>query len=114
MTTEATTDHVDEPPGWRDAVLDALRQVWDPELGIDIVELGLVYAIRIGGAAIEIDMTLTTPGCPVSEQLPQEAFAAVSAAVPEASVDINVVWDPPWSPERMSPLAVGQLRFPHR
>src|SRR5690606_11758309 len=54
------------------AVLAALGQVWDPELALDVVSLGLVYDVRIGAASVDIDMTLTTPGCPVSEQLPAQ------------------------------------------
>ena len=84
-------------------VLDALRHVWDPELAIDVVAMGLVYDVRVDGDRVEVDMTLTTPGCPVSEQLPAEADAAVRAAVPGADVVVNVVWDPPWTPDRMAP-----------
>ena len=98
----------------RDAVLAALGRVWDPELGLDVVALGLVYDVRINGDEIEIDMTLTTPGCPVSEQLPTEAESAVRAALPGAEVRVNLVWDPPWTPERLSPIALEQLGFTRR
>lgn len=70
--------------------------------------------MRVDGDTIEIDMTLTTPGCPVSEQLPAEAEAAVRAAVPDAEVRVQVVWDPPWTPERLSPVALDQLGFARR
>lgn len=93
-----------------DQVWDALRGVWDPELAIDVVALGLVYDVRVDGGRVEIDMTLTTPGCPVSEQLPAEAEQAVRAAVPEADVAVRVVWDPPWTPERMEAKAGVQVR----
>jgi metal-sulfur cluster biosynthetic enzyme len=98
----------------RDAVLAALGSVWDPELGLDVVSLGLVYDVRVAGDEIEIDMTLTTPGCPVSEQLPAEAERAARAAVPDAVVTVHVVWDPPWTPERLSPVALEQLGFKRR
>jgi metal-sulfur cluster biosynthetic enzyme len=98
----------------REAALAALGGVWDPELGLDVVSLGLVYDVRVDGDDIDIDMTLTTPGCPVSEQLPAEAEAAVRAAVPDVVVTVNVVWDPPWTPERLSPLALEQLGFTRR
>jgi metal-sulfur cluster biosynthetic enzyme len=88
----------------------ALAQVWDPELGIDIVSLGLVYDVRVDGDTVEVDMTLTTPGCPVSEQLPEEARTVLQAALPDARVVVNVVWDPPWSPANISPVAVERLR----
>ena len=68
----------------RNDVLAALAQVWDPELGLDVVSLGLVYDVRLDGDHVEIDMTLTTPGCPVSEQLPADAEQAVRLAVPQA------------------------------
>ena len=59
-------------------------------------------------------MTLTTPGCPVSEQLPADAEQAVRLAVPQAEVTVNVVWDPPWTPERLSPVALPRLGFAPR
>lgn len=95
----------------REQALAALGNVWDPELGIDVVSLGLVYDVRVHGDTIEVDMTLTTPGCPVSEQLPAEAGAAVRTAVPDADVHVQIVWDPPWTPERLSPVALEQLGF---
>ncbi len=98
----------------REAALEALSHVWDPELALDVVSLGLVYDVRVDGAAVEIDMTLTTPGCPVSEQLPAEAEAAVRAALPDAEVRLQVVWDPPWTPERLTPLALEQLGYSPR
>jgi metal-sulfur cluster biosynthetic enzyme len=98
----------------RDAVLAALGRVWDPELGLDVVALGLVYDVRVRGDHVTIDMTLTTPGCPVSEQLPTEAAAAVRAALPDAEVTVNLVWDPPWTPERLAPIALEQLGFVRR
>ena len=107
-----TTDWSDEAR--RERVLAALGNVWDPELGLDVVSLGLVYDVRVDGDVIDIDMTLTTPGCPVSEQLPAEAEAAVNAAVPDAEVRVHVVWDPPWTPERLSPVALEQLGFARR
>ncbi|MFZ1489834.1 MAG: iron-sulfur cluster assembly protein [Ilumatobacteraceae bacterium] len=92
-------------------VADALRTVWDPELGIDVVSLGLVYDIRCTGDVVEVDMTLTTPGCPVSEQLPAEATHAIAAVLPDRHVVVNTVWDPPWSPARLSDEAKAQLGF---
>jgi metal-sulfur cluster biosynthetic enzyme len=95
----------------REQVLTALGNVWDPELGLDVVSLGLVYDVRVDGEHVEVDMTLTTPGCPVSEQLPAEAEAAVRAALPNQDVTVNVVWDPPWTPELLSPVALERLGF---
>lgn len=105
----------DEPtgPDPHAAVLDALGHVWDPELGLDVVSLGLVYDIRVddGAGTVEVDMTLTTPGCPVSESLPNEAEAAIRGALPDWEVRLDVVWDPPWTTERLSPMALQQLGF---
>lgn len=112
MDTTTTTEQ--PPESRRDQVLAALGDVWDPELGLDVVSLGLIYDVRDDGEAIEIDMTLTTPGCPVSEQLPNEAADAVHAAVPDAEVRVNVVWDPPWTPERLTPVALNKLGFSGR
>ena len=92
-----------------DRVFSALGGVWDPELGIDVVALGLVYDVRVEGNVVDIDMTLTTPGCPVSEQLPVEVEEAVRAAAPGTTVTVHVVWDPPWTPDRLSPVARAQL-----
>ncbi len=93
------------------ATFEALRNVWDPELGLDIISLGLVYGVRVEGERVVVDMTLTTPGCPVSEQLPLEAATAVARALPAYRVDVNTVWDPPWTPERLSPVAMERLGF---
>lgn len=85
-------------------VWDALRGVYDPEIGLDIVALGLVYDVRLeDDDIIVVDMTLTTAGCPVAESLPNEAADAVVAALAGESYQIQVrlVWDPPWTPERI-------------
>ena len=81
----------------------ALRSVYDPELGIDVVSLGLVYDIEWVDDRVVVTMTLTTPGCPVSESLPQEALQAVSDATAGSGygADVQVVWEPPWTPERI-------------
>lgn len=112
MSTDATTAAAEvEAEDIRARVLDSLAHVWDPELGLDVVSLGLVYDVRVEDRCITFDMTLTTPGCPVSESLPQEAEAAVRSALDGYDVRANVVWDPPWTPERLSPEAMDQLGF---
>jgi metal-sulfur cluster biosynthetic enzyme len=90
---------------------EALRGVWDPELGIDVVSLGLIYDIRVEEMGLVVDMTMTTPGCPVSEQLPREAAEAVRTALPRYPVRVDLVWDPPWTPGRMSDEALSALGF---
>lgn len=95
----------------RERVYAALSNVWDPELGIDVVNLGLIYDVRVDEEGVEVDMTLTTPGCPVSDSLPYEARHALSMAIPEVPVRLDVVWDPPWTPERLSEDAARQLGY---
>ncbi len=80
----------------------ALREVMDPELCIDVVSLGLVYELRVEDDNLLVEMTLTTPGCPVSESLPEQARAAIAEATAgTVGVEVRVVWDPPWSPQMM-------------
>lgn len=93
---------------------DALSDVYDPELGVNVIDLGLVYDVRSDDRLVEVDMTLTTVGCPVSESLPFEAEAAIRAAVPDCEVRVHVVWDPPWTPERMSDAARDALGLRRR
>lgn len=82
-------------------ILESLKQVIDPELGYNIVDLGLVYKVETAPASIRITMTLTTPGCPLApffDSQVREVVAAATGLTPEA-VDINLVFDPPWSIE---------------
>jgi len=91
-------------------VREALRRVEDPEAGMSIVDLGLVYAIVTGAGRVHVQMTMTSPACPVGPYLVDEAAAAIRAAAPEGTeVQVELVWEPPWTPERMSPEA--QSRF---
>lgn len=88
------------------AVRDALRQVVDPEAGMNIVDLGLVYGIEVGADAVRIEMTMTTAACPMADLIVDEALQAIESVVPRGTeVDVQLVWDPPWTPERMSDLA---------
>jgi len=91
---------------------NALAGVYDPELYLDVVSLGLVYDVCISDGVLVVEMTLTTPGCPVSESLPEEARAAVRQAAGDSlPVDIRVVWDPPWDPSMMDGAAAAALGF---
>jgi metal-sulfur cluster biosynthetic enzyme len=91
-------------------VREALKAVEDPEAGMSIVDLGLVYAIDIEPARVRVRMTMTSPACPVGPYLVDEAAAAIRAVAPEGTdVQIDLVWEPPWTPERMS--AEAQSRF---
>jgi metal-sulfur cluster biosynthetic enzyme len=94
------------------AAWNALADVYDPELYLDVVSLGLVYNVRIDGGVLVVEMTMTTPGCPVSESLPEEAKAAVlQAAGDSLPVDVRVVWDPPWDPSMMDATAASAPGF---
>ena len=95
-----------------DTAWDALRGVHDPELYLDVVSLGLVYAVRDEGGVVAVEMTMTTPGCPASEVLPEMARAAVADAVgSDTAVVVRVVWDPPWSPAMIDDDAARSLGF---
>jgi metal-sulfur cluster biosynthetic enzyme len=83
-------------------VLDTLRQVLDPELGCNIVDLGLIYSVRIEGANLSVQMTLTTQGCPMHESIAGGAQAALLNLPGVQQVEVEVVWDPPWHPSMMS------------
>ena len=86
-----------------DDIVAALKSVYDPEIPADVYELGLIYKIDIGDdRAIAIDMTLTTPNCPSAQELPSMVENAAASVPGVGPVTVNVVWDPPWEPSRMS------------
>jgi metal-sulfur cluster biosynthetic enzyme len=91
------------------SVQEALRQVTDPELGCNIVDLGLVYSIEIEGSKVQVKMTLTTAGCPMHESIAYGVQMAVLALDGVEDVDVEVVWDPPWNPAMMSPAGRAHL-----
>lgn len=80
------------------AVLTALRQVIDPEVGMDIVDLGLIYNVKITGSHVLVTMTLTAPGCPMGDSICGGAQVAVLNLEGVTDVDVDLVFDPPWSP----------------
>jgi metal-sulfur cluster biosynthetic enzyme len=89
-----------------DAVRDALRQVDDPEAGMNVVDLGLVYAVEVSADAVHVDMTMTSAACPMADLITERTRAAIAAIVPAgATVDVRLVWDPPWTPDRMTGFA---------
>ena len=89
-----------------DMVRNALRSVIDPEIGINIVDIGLVYRIEIRPDKVEVDMTMTSPACPMGEMLKEDVAAALEHCVPDAyEIDLRLVWAPAWSPEMMSEAA---------
>ena len=91
-------------------VRQALKTVEDPEAGMSVLDLGLVYRIEAEAGRVRVDMTMTSPACPAADYLVDEAAAAIRAAAPDGTdVAVRLVWDPPWTPERMSTEA--QQRF---
>ena len=95
----------------KEDVFEALRAVEDPELGMDIVELGLLYDVEVDGPKVKVIHTLTSMGCPVGPMI-QENVDQVVRAMPEVEdVEVELTWDPPWSPEKMSDDAKFILGF---
>lgn len=91
-------------------VMEALRQVVDPELGINIVDLGLVYGSQVRNGQVHVTMTMTTPACPMEELMMEMVHSAILRELPDArSVEVDLVWEPLWKPDMMSPAAKAQL-----
>jgi metal-sulfur cluster biosynthetic enzyme len=95
----------------RDDVVEALRQVEDPELGMDIVELGLFYDAAVEDSSVKVTYSLTSIGCPVGPMIQEDIERVVRELPGVESVEAELTWDPPWSPERMSEDAKFILGF---
>jgi metal-sulfur cluster biosynthetic enzyme len=94
-----------------DLVKLALRKVKDPELNLNIVDLGLVYDIRVEGNDVQIDMSLTSPACPSGPELMGDAEKAIKGMEGVGATSVNLVWSPMWSPERIEPRVRAYLGF---
>ncbi len=94
-----------------EAVTDALTNVIDPELGLDFVELGLVYGVEVDGSTVNITFTLTTPACPIGPQVSEQMIEFVSELDGVDEVVPNMVFTPPWSPDKMSEDAKFALGY---
>ena len=92
-----------------DQVRSALRRVKDPELNLNIVDLGLVYDIRVEGGDVEVDMSLTSPGCPSGAEIMGEAEQALKSLEGVGNATLNLVWSPIWTPERIEPRVRAYL-----
>jgi FeS assembly SUF system protein len=111
LSQKPTTDDPTQPGGaLYDGIIDALKDIFDPEIPVNIYDLGLIYGVEVteGGHAV-VTMTLTTPHCPVAESMPGEVELRVSAVPGIATADVNLVWDPPWDPQKMSDDAKLEL-----
>lgn len=91
-------------------VLTVLRSIIDSEIGMNIVDLGLVYGVEVSDHKLHVDLTMTTPACPMGEMILDDVREVLSSLEPaDVEIDISLVWDPPWSPDRMSEYARKQL-----
>lgn len=107
MTTEASgTDAL------RERALEVMRGVVDPEIGMDVVELGLVYGLDVEADRVHLRLTLTSPACPLGEEIVRDAEERLGALEGVAAVEVELVWDPPWTPARMSASAREALGWP--
>jgi metal-sulfur cluster biosynthetic enzyme len=86
-----------------DAARTALRQVKDPELDMNIMDLGLVYDVEVDGGDVRVKMTLTSPGCPAGPMITNDAYRVLRGLEGVKDVDVEIVWEPYWTPERMDP-----------
>jgi len=100
-----------EAPGGAlyEAVIAALRDIFDPEIPVNIYDLGLIYGVDIVDGHVNVSLTLTTPHCPVAESMPGEVELRVAAVPGVGSAEVNLVWDPPWDPGKMSDEAKLEL-----
>jgi len=106
---EATTS-AGSPEEIRERIIERLRTVYDPEIPVDIYELGLIYEVKVDEAGkVGIRMTLTSPMCPAAEALPPEVETKAREVEGVVGVELELVWDPPWTPERMSEAARLEL-----
>lgn len=102
-----------EPDGeLYEAVVASLREIFDPEIPVNIYDLGLIYGVEVDEGHVTVNMTLTTPHCPVAESMPMEVELRVGAVPGVGVADVNLVWDPPWDPTKMTDdarLELGML-----
>ena len=93
-----------------EAIIAALKEIYDPEIPVNIYDLGLIYGVEVGDDAhATVTMTLTTPHCPVAESMPAEVELRVGSVPGVGLADVNLVWDPPWDPQKMSDDAKLEL-----
>jgi metal-sulfur cluster biosynthetic enzyme len=99
------------PTPTEDQIMEALREVNDPELFINVVDLGLIYDVQIEGGRVDVTMTLTTPACPMNQYIGGQVEEALKDVPGVEKVGVNIVWSPPWNPELMSEDAKLELGF---
>jgi len=95
----------------QDTLISALRTVKDPELNVNVIDLGLVYSIQAHDDQVDVEMTLTSPACPVGPEMLRNAAAALESVQGVAKANVKLVMSPPWSPEKMTEAARDELGF---
>ena len=96
----------------KDKVINEIKKIYDPEIPVNIYELGLIYKIEINKEnKVNVDMTLTSPNCPVAESLPKQVKDIIMKVEGVSDVDLKLVWDPPWDKEKMSEAAKLELNI---
>ena len=95
----------------KDKIITEIRKIYDPELPVNIYELGLIYDIKVENNTAKVKMTLTTPNCPVAESLPKEVKDSIMQVEGIEKVDLELVWDPPWNKDMMSDAAKLELNL---
>jgi FeS assembly SUF system protein len=95
----------------KEDVMKVLKECYDPEIGISLVDLGLIYDVKVDKDKVRIKMTLTTPGCPMHSMMAEDVKEKVSKIKGVKSVNIDLVFDPPWTPDKMSEEAKKMLGF---
>jgi FeS assembly SUF system protein len=93
----------------QEEVMAVLKKCYDPEIPINIVDLGLVYGVKIEDGKVHVTMTLTAPGCPASAWISQDVKRKIESLEDIQEADVEIVWDPPWTPEKMSETAKKQF-----
>tara|TARA_Y100000389_G_C17200006_1_gene383152 strand:- start:317 stop:613 length:297 start_codon:yes stop_codon:yes gene_type:complete len=95
----------------REKIIAEIRKIYDPELPVNIYELGLIYDIKVENDTAKVKMTLTTPNCPVAESLPKEVEDSIMQVEGIKKVDLDLVWEPPWNKDMMSEAAKLELNL---
>ena len=95
----------------KEKIIEEIKKIYDPELPVNIYELGLIYDIQVEENKVKIKMTLTTPNCPVAESLPNEVKNSIKEIKDVKDVNLDLVWDPPWDKSMMSEAAKLELNL---
>ena len=96
----------------KESIIKEIKKIYDPEIPVNIYELGLIYNIKVNeDKKVDIEMTLTSPNCPVAESLPNEVKQNILKVAGVKDVDLKLVWDPPWTPDKMSEAAKLELNL---